>query len=150
MKQLQILLPPVYLLLSLTLMGLLHYLLPVVILLSSPANYTGYVTMLCGLSIILYCVLMFRKATTPIIPFEKPTALISTGIYRYSRNPVYLGMLIILLGAALALGSLSPFVLIPVFFVIIQQGYVRHEERFLEKIFGEEYLRYKACVRRWL
>jgi len=150
MRQLQILLPPVYLLLSLLLMGLLHYFLPLVTLVSAPFTYAGYILLVSGLAIILVCAIMFKRAKTAIIPFEKSSKLVSEGIYRYSRNPIYAGMLIILTGVATILGSLSTFLVIPVFLLIIQQGYIKHEERFLEKTFGDDYLEYKARVRRWL
>jgi len=63
---------------------------------------------------------------------------------------MYLGMVILLIGVASYLGSLTPYVLIPVFFFIIQQCFIKHEELFLENIFGQEYLDYKTKVRRWL
>ena len=94
--------------------------------------------------------MLFKRAGTPIIPFEKSTSLLTHGIYRYTRNPIYLGMLIILAGAAVFLGSLTPFLVLPVFFFIIQEGYIRHEEPFLERIFGEQYRAYRRRVRRWL
>lgn len=150
MKQLQVLLPVAWLLLSLLLMGLLHYFLPLTNLLAPPLTHGGYIILLVGLLLILDCIFLFRRAATPIIPFEKSDTLITAGIYQYSRNPVYLGMALILLGAAVSLGSLSPLLVIPCFLVIIQEGYIRHEERFLEKIFGDEYLQYKSSVRRWL
>ena len=150
MKQLQILLPPVYLLLSLLLMGVLDRYLPLIVLIQAPLSYIGFVLLTAGLSLIIACSIMFNKADTPIIPFEPSTTLLTHGIYRYTRNPIYLGMLIILLGAAIALGSLTPFLLLPVFFFIIQEGYIKYEEPFLEEIFGDRYREYKFRVRRWL
>jgi protein-S-isoprenylcysteine O-methyltransferase Ste14 len=149
MKQLQILLPPVHLLLSLLLMGVLDYYLPLLTLLP-PYNYAGIAILLSGLGLIILCAVMFKHADTPIIPFEPSTVLLTHGVYRYTRNPIYLGMLIILLGAAVTLGSLSPFLVLPVFFYIIQEGYIRYEETFLEDIFGDRYRLYKSRVRRWL
>ena len=150
MKQLQILLPPVYLLLSLLLMGVLDRYLPLMVLFQAPINYIGFVILTAGLSLIIACSVMFNKADTPIIPFEPTTALLTHGIYRYSRNPIYLGMLIILLGAAIAFSSLGPFLVLPVFFFIIREGYIKYEEPFLEQIFGDRYREYKSSVRRWL
>jgi protein-S-isoprenylcysteine O-methyltransferase Ste14 len=150
MKQLQILLPPVYLLLSLLLMGVLDRYLPSLALIPPPYNYAGFAVLLSGLGLIVACAVMYKKADTPIIPFEPSTALITHGIYRYTRNPIYLGMLIILLGAAIAFGSLSTFLVPPVFFYIIQEGYIKYEEPFLEQIFGDRYREYTSRVRRWL
>lgn len=92
----------------------------------------------------------FNKAGTPVVPFERSTALVVTGFYRWTRNPMYLGLVLILLGAAMLLGTLSAFLPIPVFVWIIQTRFIRGEERFLEDIFGNEYLAYKSKVRRWL
>jgi protein-S-isoprenylcysteine O-methyltransferase Ste14 len=63
---------------------------------------------------------------------------------------MYLGLMIILIGSGILLGSLSPFLVIPVFFLIIQEGFIKHEEPFLENIFGDEYREYKSRIRRWL
>jgi len=149
-KALQAVIPPVYLLISLLLMLVLHYRLPLLRLIPAPYTYTGVSLIIVGLSLAVLGAGMFRRADTPVRPFQKSTTLVVQGLFRYSRNPMYLGLLLILLGTAVVLGSLSPFLVIPVFFVIIQEGYVKHEERFLEELFGEAYRRYKQRVRRWL
>ena len=104
----------------------------------------------CGLVLAASAVISFKKAGTAIKPFESSTVLIKDGLYRYTRNPMYLGMVILLIGVASYLGSLTPYVVIPVFFLIIQQCFIKHEEPFLENIFGQEYLDYKDKVRRWI
>jgi len=150
MKQLQKIIPPVYLLLSLLLMGLLHYFLPIMRIVPDWFYYAGVVLLLAGLATMIGCTRMFRKAETPVKPFERSTVLLTSGIYGYTRNPVYLGMLSMLLGFALMLGTLTPFLVPPVFFFIISEGFVRYEEPFLEEIFGDGYRQYKLQVRRWL
>jgi protein-S-isoprenylcysteine O-methyltransferase Ste14 len=150
MKALQFIIPPVYLLISLLLMLLLHYQLPLLRLIPVPYTYTGISLIIAGLTLAILGAGMFRRADTPVQPFQKSTTLVVHGLFRYSRNPMYLGLLLILLGTAILLGSLSPFLVIPVFFVIIREGYVKHEERFLEELFGEAYRSYKQRVRRWL
>jgi len=92
----------------------------------------------------------FRRAGTPVIPFERSTALVTGGLYRVTRNPMSLGMLLILLGVAVLLGTVSPLCAIPVFLWAIQRNFIAGEERFLEALFGEAYLSYKQRVRRWL
>lgn len=150
MKALQILLPPVHLVICLLLMLLLDYRFPLLEFGLPYARPAGIVILLSGLGLIMVCASLFSRAETPVIPFEQSTRLLTGGIYRYSRNPIYLGMLIILVGAAIALDSLTPLFVIPVFYLIIQYGYVLHEEVFLEQIFGDEYIRYCRQVRRWL
>jgi protein-S-isoprenylcysteine O-methyltransferase Ste14 len=76
--------------------------------------------------------------------------LVVGGFYRYTRNPMYLGMVTALLGVAILLGTLSAFLPIPIFVWIIQKQFIEGEERFLEEIFGGQYLAYKGKVRRWL
>ena len=85
-----------------------------------------------------------------MLPFERSTALVTTGLYRITRNPMYLGMLLILAGVALLSGSASTLLPIPVFAWAIQRNFIIGEERFLEQIFGAQYLDYKRQVRRWL
>ena len=149
MKALQVLIPPVYLLISLLLMLVLHYQLPLLRLIPAPYSYTGISLIIAGLCLAILGAGMFRRADTPVRPFRKSTTLVVHGLFRYSRNPMYLGLLLALLGTAILLGSLSPFLVIPVFFVIIREGYVKHEERFLEELFGDAYRSYKQRVRRW-
>ncbi len=150
MKQLQKIIPPVYLLLSLLLMGLLHYFLPILQIVPDFFYYAGVFFLLAGLAMMIGCARMFRKAETPVFPFEPSTALLTHGIYRYTRNPIYLGMVSMLLGFSMMLGSLAPFLVLPLFFFIIQEGFIRYEEPFLEEIFGDQYRQYKSQVRRWL
>jgi protein-S-isoprenylcysteine O-methyltransferase Ste14 len=63
---------------------------------------------------------------------------------------MYLGMMIMLVGTWIALGSLSPVFVIPVFFLIIQEGFIKYEETFMEENFGDAYLNYKDRVNRWI
>ena len=150
MKCFQLLVPPVYLMLTLLLMGILHYFLPIIDIIDPPVSYFGILILLGGILVVIACAVMFKKVDTPIVPFEPTTVLLTHGIYRFTRNPIYLGMIFILSGAAIALGSLTSFLVIPVFFFIIQEAFIKHEERFLEKIFNSHYIEYKSSVRRWL
>jgi protein-S-isoprenylcysteine O-methyltransferase Ste14 len=123
---------------------------PIQKIITSPFNYSGAFVGLCGLALSASGVFSFKKAGTAIKPFESSTVLVTDGLYRCTRNPMYLGMVILLIGVASYLGSLTPFIIIPVFFLIIQQCFIKHEEPFLENIFGQEYLDYKDKVRRWI
>jgi protein-S-isoprenylcysteine O-methyltransferase Ste14 len=92
----------------------------------------------------------FGRAGTPVSPYSTSTKLVTTGVYRVSRNPGYLGMALVYAGIALATGSLWALVpLVPVL-LLIDRGVIVREESFLERRFGEEYLRYKRRTRRWL
>jgi protein-S-isoprenylcysteine O-methyltransferase Ste14 len=147
--------PPVYLLISILLMFILDRYLPVQNIISTTFNYPDFNYMatfigLCGFVLIASGALYFKKSATAIRPFEPSTALVKGGPYRFTRNPMYLGMVLILIGTAIYLGSLTPWFVIPVFFLIIQEWFIKHEEPFLENIFGKEYLDYKSKIRRWI
>jgi len=142
--------PPFYLLLSIIALFVLNYTVPISVLFYPPFNYFGVVIVFLGLALILWHADYFKKYETPIKPFEQSTHLIKEGLYKYSRNPIYLGMGVILFGGAMILGSFSPFLVVPVFIIIIERAFIVKEEKFLENIFGNEYLDYKKSVRRWL
>ena len=105
---------------------------------------------LLGLAMILWPVMQFLLAHTGLVPFSKATTLVTTGLYRLTRNPMYLGMVLILLGAALVFGSLGALLPLPLFVIIIQRRFILGEERFLEATFGNEYRAYRQRVRRWI
>ena len=143
------LLPPVYFLVAILSMAALHFLFPIARIL--PAAYsTSAVLILIGMSLILWAVRLFLKAGTAIKPFEASTKMIVAGPYRWSRNPIYLGMVIILFGIGLALGTLTPFAILPLFVWLIQKDFIAHEESMLDKSFGAAYAEYKKRIRRWL
>ncbi|MBW1910265.1 MAG: isoprenylcysteine carboxylmethyltransferase family protein [Deltaproteobacteria bacterium] len=93
---------------------------------------------------------VFKKLGTTVKPFEESTALITTGVFRISRHPMYVGMVLILIGIAVLMGSLTPYAVIPVFAVLMEVVFIRVEERMLEEKFSEAWLVYKEKVRRWI
>jgi protein-S-isoprenylcysteine O-methyltransferase Ste14 len=90
-----------------------------------------------------------RRGTT-LNPFGEPTALVTDGPYRFTRNPLYLSLALLLVGAATGLGSATPFLVVPGFVAAINVGFIRREEAALAAAFGEDFRRYCARVRRWL
>ena len=142
--------PPVYLLITLVLMWLLQTFLPVYQYLHEPVAYLGIVLVFCGIVISAVSAGMFKKADTGIKPFDEATALITAGFYRYTRNPMYLGMFLMLFGVAFLLGGIGALFPIPIFTLIIRNHFVLGEERFMEASFGQQYLDYKSAVRRWI
>ena len=142
--------PPVYLLLTLIAMGALHAYIPIARLVSPPYRYGGLALLALGVGIVVSAAGLFSKLGTPLKPFEESTVVVTTGMFRLTRNPMYLGMVVGLLGVAILLGSLASFLPIPVFVAIIHVQFIVHEERFMEELFGAEYLAYKRKVRRWI
>lgn len=110
----------------------------------------GFFVAAVGIITILLAANLFQKANTPLKPFKKPEKLVTTGIYRFTRNPMYLGMVIILTGLGIFLGSLSAFLVIPLFIWAIHTNFILHEEQLLLNTFGKDYADYLSRVRRWI
>jgi len=92
----------------------------------------------------------FVKAKTGVVPFSKSTTLITEGFYKYTRNPMYVGMNSFLLGLLIILNNPINFIFLIIFFFIVRNLFVIKEELQMEETFGEDYLTYKGKVRRWL
>ena len=91
-----------------------------------------------------------RSAETPIDPHEPVSRIVTGGPFRYTRNPAYLGMAMIFAGVSCLANALPAIMLLPPALLTIQRGVIEREERYLEREFGEEYLRFKAHTRRWI
>jgi protein-S-isoprenylcysteine O-methyltransferase Ste14 len=91
-----------------------------------------------------------RRAGTPASPYKPVSHMVTEGPFHYTRNPGYLAMTMIYTGIASLANALWAILLLPVAVQVIQRGVIEREERYLERKFGEEYLRYKARVRRWI
>lgn len=137
-------------LVTLVLMWLMHYVFPIYQYVHEPLAYLGIAGVFSGIFMAAISAHLFKKAGTGIKPFDEATTLVKDGFYRYSRNPMYLGMCLMLTGSAFLMGSIGALLPIPVFVWIIRNKFVVAEERFLEASFGERYLEYKSAVRRWL
>ena len=143
-------LPPVYFLAAIVLAVVLHYLLPLYQLLQFPWQLMGIYPFVIGVTIILIAERMFQKRKTTVKPFEKSSVLVITGVFAISRNPMYLGMTLILFGIVVFLGSLTPFVVVVVLPILLSRLFIVKEEQMLEEEFGERFLEYRNRVRRWI
>lgn len=103
-----------------------------------------------GLSSMGAAIGLFKKTKQDPKPWVSTPEIISQGIYRISRNPMYLGMALIQTAAGIGLANGWVLALLPVSVLIIYFSAIRHEESYLEKKFGEDYMRYKTSVRRWI
>jgi len=142
--------PPLYLFLSIAIMLLLHFLLPKTRVLPFPWNLFGLIPLVLGIVMNLVADRSFKKNKTTVKPLEESTALITDGVFRFSRHPMYLGFVFILLGISSLMGSLTPYVIVIGFAVFMQIVFIRFEEKKLEETFGEAWLRYKRNVRQWI
>ncbi len=143
-------LPPTYLLISIILIVALHFLIPIIKFISFPYNLLGAIPIILGLIISILGENSFKKHETTVKPFEESNTLITNGVYKISRHPMYLGFALVLIGIAIFLGSLIPYIIIVAFIVSVDIIFIKVEEKMLIEKFGEDYEKYKSKVRRWI
>jgi len=115
-----------------------------------PGGWVGGVVFLAGFALLMWAASMFHRAGTKVRTSQPTATIVTTGPYRYTRNPIYVGMFLGLIGLAIAFDSLWPIVVLVPFCLVIRHGVVAREEAYLERKFGDTYRAYKARVRRWL
>ena len=147
MKKVQ---PPVYFFLALLLMTALHLLLPLNALISFPWNLAGLVPVGIGASLNILADRSFKFHITTVKSFQKSSVLVRDSVFKYSRNPMYLGMILILVGIAIVMGSVTPWIIVPLFVVLIDRIFIQPEELMLEETFGSAFQAYRKRVRRWI
>ena len=144
------LIPPVFVFLSLAVMGALALFTSGSGLFPFPYNYVGIPLALFGLGIAGRGSRHFARVKTNINTFKNPDTLVTDGLFRYSRNPMYLGFLLLLLGAAIAFNTLYGLALPLAFFLAAQFWYIPFEEKRVKRIFGAAYDAYRLRTRRWI
>ena len=142
--------PPVLLLIHMLATFVLNWLSPLPFAFPKVLEWTGYVLVFAGLGLAVSAVNQFTKVHTTLDPHGSVSAVVTSGPYRFSRNPIYLGFVFILIGLPLALGNYWGVMLSPLLMVLLYQLVIKHEEAYLEKKFGDVYTSYKSRVRRWL
>ena len=141
--------PPIIGLFLIILSMILHFWVPIKKIIVFPYSLLGIVGIVLGLGIVLWGKETFQRLGTSV-RFEKPKKLVMSGPYRSTRNPIYLGYIIILLGISVLLGSIIAFVSPVTFFLIMNFIVIPFEEEWLKRIFGKKYEKYKKQVRRWV
>ena len=110
----------------------------------------GAVLALSGVAVSAWSIRRFWASGTSIVPIRPSTAIVIQGPYHFTRNPMYLGMLLVYTGAACWFGLVWPLLLAPVLVLVMDLAVIGREERYLARKFGDEYRRYRAQVRRWI
>lgn len=128
----------------------LNFIFPIMTVIPAPYTYIGVVIIGFGLIMDLWSSSLFMKSKTTVSPYGSPTALVTSGPFRISRNPMYLGMAAILLGVAILLGTLVTLGFPVLFVMIVETQLIPDEEQKMEKIFGDQYRAYKNRVRQWI
>jgi protein-S-isoprenylcysteine O-methyltransferase Ste14 len=113
-------------------------------------RFIGAAVIVAGVALLISFESAFKRVGTDANPYRPSTALATGGPYRYSRNPAYLGMAITYVGIALAAAAPWALVMLAPAMLVIQYGVIAREERYLERLFGEDYLAYKRTTRRWI
>ena len=129
---------------------LLNRRFPIAFLPRGIARGLGWSLLSAGVLLVGWFERTLRHAGTPANPYKPVSNVVTEGPFRYTRNPAYLSMSMIYTGTAALANALWAMLLLPGALLVIQRGVIEREERYLERTFGEEYLRYKALVRRWI
>jgi protein-S-isoprenylcysteine O-methyltransferase Ste14 len=142
--------PPLVYLAGLALGFGLEALLPSASLPSALRWVLGGALVLAGIGLLASFNTAFHRKGTAVEPWKPTTAIVTTGPYRLTRNPAYLGMALVYVGIALLAETLWVLLPLPLVLAVIDRAVIAREERYLERKFGQEYMDYKARVRRWI
>ncbi len=144
------LLPPTYFFAAVALALALHFLFPLGAVIPFGWRFAGVLPIAAGIALNIVADRQFKNRGTEVKPFKRSTALVTDGVFRWSRNPMYLGMVSIVCGIAWIEGSLSPWIAAVALAVLLDRLFIVREERMLEATFGAAYGQYRRRVRRWL
>lgn len=143
-------LPPVTFVVCIVFAGVIYALIPGPRIIPFPINLGGTLPIVAGIYLLIAGSQLFSRANTNINTFLKPDKLVTSGVFRFSRNPMYLGFVVTLAGVCTVMGFLAPFSAVIVFFLVCQFWYIPLEERNCQDVFGEAYAAYSRRTRRWL
>lgn len=153
MDRLELKVPPVIqMAISAGLMWILETLLPALSIEFFASSLIALVLASIGVVFAILGVLAFRSAGTTVDPRipDQSSSLVTKGVYRISRNPMYVGFLLILVGWGVFLSNFISFLLLPLFVMYMNRFQITPEERYMREKFGHEYRQYAAAVRRWI
>jgi len=142
--------PTTYFLVLLLFSAGLHFVFPIKKIIYPPYIYLGIILIILGITINIWTDTLFKKVKTTVKPYNIPTSLITSGPFQISRHPMYLGMVLILLGEAVVFGTLTTVSSPLLFMILMEVIFIHIEENNLEKRFGKEYNNYRKKVRRWI
>ena len=143
-------LPPTYFASAIFLIVIVNFIFPITKFLFFPWKLAGLLLLAAGGILNLLADRDFKRFDTTVKPFEYSNKLVTSGVFKLSRNPMYLGMVLFLFGESILFGSLSPFIISIIFMVLLHFIFIKPEEKILLEKFGEEYEVYRNKVRRWI
>ncbi len=115
-----------------------------------PAVWVGAVLVVLAVALFVWAIMTMTRAGSSVPTSRPTTTIVDAGPYGFTRNPIYLGMMLSLVGLAVAFDSIWSLITLILFFLIIRYGVVAREEAYLDRKFGDVYRGYRARVRRWL
>lgn len=142
--------PPTLFLFCILVMIPLAWVWPVATILLAPFTVVGIIPLCVGLGFAIWGSRKFEQVGTTVKTFDQPDQMVTDGLFRISRNPMYLGFVMTLAGIWLVLGALSPLLGVLLFLVVADRWYVPFEERVLSARFAEEFDSYRSRTRRWI
>lgn len=142
--------PPTLFYICIIFMVLSAWLWPVKTIIGFPFNLAGIAPLSLGLGIAVWGSRKFSQVGTTIKTFDEPSQLVTDGLFRVTRNPMYLGFVLSLVGVWILLGALCPVWGVIGFVVVTDRWYIRFEERMLAERFGQEFEAYRSRTRRWI
>ena len=143
-------LPPVLMLIFLAAAFLMNRLITLRVPAADAVRIAGWAILLVGFALGFAALRELNRAGTSPIPHEPSTSVVTSGVYSFTRNPIYLGFVLIVIGLPLILSNPWGLILIPVMIPAFNELVIKHEEIYLEKKFAGIYTAYKARVRRWV
>lgn len=129
---------------------ILHNLFPMHFIQGPLRNIVGVIFLAYSVLVSALAILQMRRAGTNIDVRKPSTTIVTDGIYRFTRNPMYLSMALLMIAISVLISNIWILILTPVFIIVIQKGVIEREERYLEGKFGVEYTSYKQRTRRWI
>src|SRR5437868_6045015 len=144
------LIPPVLVVICVVLMIVLSIVWPIAVIAPVPFNLLGIVLIVAGVALGASASRRFMRVKTNLNTFKEPGTLVTEGVFQYTRNPIYLSMVLLLAGVWIFLGVLSPVLCLLLFIIVADRWYIPYEENLLAAKFGSEYADYKTRTRRWV
>lgn len=129
---------------------LLNRLRPIPFLPRSLTRAPGLSLIAGGFLLVMFGLREMKRAGTNVDPYKPATAIVTAGPYRFTRNPLYVGLTMLYAGIAARTNALPAALLLPMVLAVMRRGVIEREERYLERMFGDEYREYKEKVPRWI
>jgi len=142
--------PPILTIIFITIAYIAKWMIPLPLVVPNILRNIGFALIIIGFLLGIAAFSEFRKARTTVDPHGSVSNIVTSGIYRFTRNPIYLGFVCLLIGFPFIFVSHWGLILSPLFVILMNVFVIQHEEAYLEKKFGDVYTSYKSRVLRWL